>query len=172
MFSSLSGLLIIVTALEKTFPLCLESKQRNSSTLPTKSLGGTGLLLVVVQMSAVGRPMLGKKEVHSAAAALSCDGPVDPRPLLPRTEASPLGSPAEVPAMSLCILSTVPSHCSDLHTACTQKYACKTSHYAVDLLQTPVAACAITQLLHFLVRASTKRGINHLFLVVHHFGSD
>lgn len=73
-------------------------------------------------MSVKGRPTLGKREVHSAAAAWSCDGTVDPRPLLPRTEASPLGSSAEVPALSLCILNTVysgnPSHCHDLHIVC------------------------------------------------------
>lgn len=109
--------------------------KRNSSILPTKSLGGTGLILVVVQMSAMGRPMLGTKEVHSAATPWSCDGPADPWPLLPRTEALSLESSVEVPVMSLCILNNVyngiPSHCSDLHTV-LYVHKSKTSHLAKD----------------------------------------
>lgn len=67
MFSNLSGLFNNSYRPGENFFL-FESMKRNSSILPTKSLGGTGLILVVVQMSAMGRPMLGTKEVHSAAA--------------------------------------------------------------------------------------------------------
>lgn len=59
---------------------------------------------MVVQMSAMGHPMLGTKEVHTAAATWSCNGPADPRPVLPRTKVSSLESSAEVPVQSLCIL--------------------------------------------------------------------
>lgn len=161
MFSNLSGLLIIVTTQEKLFPLCLESLKKRSSILPTKSLGGTGL--AVAQKSVVGRPMLGKKGVHSAAAAWNCNGLIDPWPLLPRTEALSLESCAEVAALSQSASSTVhkenPCHCSDILSA----HKSKTSNYPVDLLWIPVAACPVTQLLNVLVKVPTKRGIiNHL----------
>ncbi|CAB1437144.1 unnamed protein product [Pleuronectes platessa] len=92
-----------------------ESSKIKSSILPTESLGGTGLILIAVQMSAVGQPTLGKTEVYSAAAARSRDGPADPRSLLPRTEALSLGSPAEVPAMSLWLLR--PRPCLDSYSS-------------------------------------------------------
>lgn len=77
----------------KTNLLLLPTKKKEE-----KSLGGTKLILVVVQISAVSCPMLGTWEVHSTAATVQLI--LD----LPRTKAVSLGRSVEVPVKSGCIL--------------------------------------------------------------------